>query len=85
MKFWKKSMAWMMTLCLLVGMMGGFFMQAATPLTLDVAEKTGEKTVKLYFSATATVAAVATPRIEPKILSTSVLALSSPLALGFFL
>lgn len=57
MKFWKKSMAWMMTLCLLVGMMGGFFMQAATPLTLDVAEKTGEKTVKLYFSATATVAA----------------------------
>jgi len=46
----------MMTLCLMIGMMGGFLMQAATPLTLDVAEKNGDKNVKLFFSATAAIA-----------------------------
>ena len=56
MKIWKKSIAWMMTLCLMIGMMGGFLMQAATPLTLDVAEKNGDKNVKLFFSATAAIA-----------------------------
>ena len=57
MKTWRSMTAWMLTVCLLVGMIGGFSIQGATPLTLVVAEKNSDTTVKLYFSSSATIAA----------------------------
>ena len=57
MKTWRNMTAWMLTFCMLIGMIGSLGIQGATPLTLSVAEKNGDTAVKLYFSSTATVTA----------------------------
>lgn len=57
MKAGRKGAAWALLLALLLGGLGGFRTAAAAPLTLDVAEITGETTLQLYFSAEPTIGA----------------------------